>query len=118
YYDSAAAGGAAGQIYYQCSSNAGANWSAAVNITQNDGGTDFETPRFTQGTDGTLYMLIRGTRNGLPQSGWPPFRHFMFRSATANPGCAGNWLHPVQDVTPGPSYEFTNTFGGLITSGA
>jgi hypothetical protein len=119
FYDDRPPAGSFGQIYYQCSSNAGANWSAAVNITQFDGPADQEAPRLTQGTDGTLYMLLRTTRNGLPQAGWPPFSQFVMRSQAPSTavGCTVNWMHPPQAVSIGLPVEFANTFGGNITSG-
>jgi hypothetical protein len=108
-----------GQVYYRCSSNQGTSYSAAVNITGFDGIVDNEAPRFAQATDGTLYLLMRSTRAGLPQGGFPPFEHFLMRTDAPVTTCAGvNWLHPPQKLTKGLPEEFANSYGGNITAGA
>jgi len=40
-------------------------------VSQFDGVSDAESPRLTQGTDGTIYMLYRGDVDGLPQTAGP-----------------------------------------------
>ncbi len=110
--------GSYGQVFYQCSSNQGASFGAAVNITQFDGVVDNEAPRLSQGTDGTLYMIFRTTRAGTPQGGWPPFELYMMRSAAPVTNCAFSWLRPSQRVTKGLPAEWANSFGGNIVAGA
>jgi hypothetical protein len=120
YYDSSPSSGAAGQVFYRCSSNAGASYTTAVNITQFDGAVDMEAGRFAQGTDGTLYMMVRSAKHGYPFPGFPPFEQILYRSAAPSTslGCGVTWLHPSQKVSPGLPLEWANTFGGNLAAGA
>ncbi len=118
YYDSGSTGGAYGQIYYSCSADNGSSWSTPLNISQYDGAVDAEAPRLAQATDGTLYVLFRGTGEGMPFPGFPPFDQFMLRSSAPVSGCNVSWLHPPQKVSPGLPAEFVNTYGGFIVPGS
>ena len=119
FYDDRAPANSYGQIFYQCSADSGATFSAATNITQFDGAVDNDEPRLAQGSDGTLYLLFRTSRAGLPFGGFPPFDQYMMRSSAPVTSCPTvNWLHPPQKVSVGLPEEFANTFGGNITAGA
>jgi hypothetical protein len=118
FYDNRAPANTYAQVYYKCSTDGGANWTADVNLTQFDGVVDNESPRLTQGTDGRLYLLFRTSRAGIPQGGWPPFEQYMMRTTAAMASCSPPWLRPAQKVSVGLPEEFANTFGGYITAGA
>jgi len=88
--------GGYGQLYHRMSCDNGVTWTAEQQVSQFDGDTDAEEPRLAQGTDGTIYMLYRGSLNGLPQNGWPPFNEYLLRGTLPSTPCASTiaWRFP------------------------
>ena len=107
-----------GQTYHTMSCDNGATWTPLVRVNQFDGVVDNESPVLAEGSDGTIYMLYRSSRDGIPQGGWPPFDHYLLRStAVACPGTGVTWLYPSQKVSRGLPEELGNTYGGQIFAG-
>jgi hypothetical protein len=107
-----------GQIYYTCSAAGGGSFSAPVNVTAYDGVVDNEMPRLAQGTDGTLYMTFRSSRDGQPLGGWPPYEQYVMRSSAPVTTCGPTWLRPAQRVSNGLPVEYANKTGGGFIAGA
>ena len=106
-----------GQTYHTMSCDDGGTWSPLQRVNQHDGVVDNEAPRLAEGADGTIYMLYRGSRDGNPQRGWPPFDHYLLRSTAAACGSGVTWLYPSQKVSRGLPEEMGNTYGGQIVPG-
>lgn len=115
WFDSRATG--YGQLYYAMSCDNGGSWSPLQRVGPQDDGIDNESPRLAEGSDGTVYMLYRTSREGNPQRGWPPFDHYLLRSSAVACGTGTTWLYPAQKVSRGLPEDFGNTYSGNVVAG-
>jgi hypothetical protein len=122
WFDGRATGGNGGQNYHRMSCDGGGTFSAEFNLSVYDPGVDNESPRMSEGADGTLYIVFRGSRDGVPQQGWPPLDEYLLRSASVvRTGGAGawrvNWMFPAQRISRGLPESRGNTYGAQIFAG-
>ncbi len=106
-----------GQMYYAMTCDNGASWSPLQRVGPQDDGIDNESPRLAEGSDGTVYLLYRSSREGNPQRGWPPFDHYLLRSSAVACGSGTTWLYPGQKLSRGLPEELGNTYGGNLVAG-
>ncbi|HUR59973.1 MAG TPA: hypothetical protein VM029_19785, partial [Opitutaceae bacterium] len=108
YYDNSATGGAAGMIMHRmiCS---GTSLGADTAVTGQliDGDADNEQPRMGQ-AGGKLYVVFRSSRNGNPQSGWPPYS-IQMQTGTIG-GCAATWSYPARRLAGGLPLNYGSTW--------
>jgi hypothetical protein len=105
-------------LYHRQSCDHGATWTPEQWVTQYDGIVDNEDPKLAQGTDGTIYLLFRSSRDGEPQGGWPPYDMYVLRSRTSGCPTGTDWFYPAQKVSYGFPGEHSNNYGGSIAAGA
>jgi len=112
-----------GQNYHRMSCDFGATFSPEVNLSRFDPSVDYESPRLAEASDGTIYLVARGSKDGRPQQGWPPMDEYLLRSSSiVRTGTAAswsvNWLFPAQKISRGLPEELGTTYGAKIVAGA
>jgi hypothetical protein len=112
-----------GQVYHRMSCDFGATFSPEVNLNAFDPFVDYESPRIAEASDGTLYVIMRSSKDGQPQQGWPPMDEYLLRSTSVTrAGTAAdwsvNWLSPAQKISRGLPEELGNTYAAKLAAGA
>ena len=111
-----------GHVYHRMSCDSGASFSPEVDLNANDPSVDYESPRMAEASDGTLYLVMRSSKDGRPQQGWPPMDEYLLRSASVTrtgtyANWTVNWLFPAQKISRGLPEELGNTYGAKIAAG-
>jgi hypothetical protein len=104
-------------IYHRQSCDRGISWTSEKWVTEFDGIVDNEDPKIVQGTDQTLYLLFRSSRDGIPQGGWPPYEEYILRSQSSSCPAGATWFYPAQKVSRGLPDELSNNYSGTISVG-
>lgn len=120
WYDSRFANGdEIGQALLSVSCDGGSSFTPAQHVSSADRGNDAESPRLAL-MDGTLFLLYRSSKDGVPQEGWPPFSQRLLRAhASACPGDGiVDWQQPSQRVSPSLPRFAGNTYGSKLVVGA
>jgi hypothetical protein len=116
WYDSRYTPGV-GQVMYALSCDNGATWSPAQFVTRPISSADSEAPRLVEDSGGNLYMMIRSSLDGNPQTGWAPFAQYLVRANSVSCGVGASWVLPPQRLSRGMPSDLGNTYGGKIVAG-
>ena len=108
---------AVGQVLYSVSCDNGFSWSAAQFVTRPIASADNEAPKLAEDSAGNLYMLIRSSLDGNPQTGWAPFAQYLVRARSVTCGAGADWVLPPQRLSRGTPFDLGNTYGGKIVAG-
>ena len=117
WYDSRYTAGF-GQVLYSLSCDNGANWSTPQLVTRPIASADNEAPRLVEDSGGNLYMVVRSSLDGNPQTGWPPFAQYLVRGKSVACGTGATWQFPAQRISRGLPFDLGNTYGAKVIAGA
>jgi hypothetical protein len=116
WYDSSNSGGPIGHVFTSLSCDGGATW-ATQDLTFTDGSVDSEFPTLALDSVGNTWLSYRGTKNGDPQGGWPPFQQYLTRVKGGGCGSGLQFMMPAAPVSPGLPDAITSVYGGTIATG-